>query len=81
MVYKCDNCDKLCKTKVSLRQHNKLKHSKNQLIKCVKCNKYFPNKLSLKKHLYNVHPSKLHSCSFCGSSYKASTKYLDFIIF
>ncbi len=72
MVYRCEDCDKLCKTKVSLRQHNNLKHSKSQPIKCVKCDKHFSNKLSLKQHLYGVHPSKLHSCTFCGLSFKAS---------
>ncbi len=81
MVYECEDYDKVCTKKEYLRDHMKLKHSKKQSLKCVKCDKHFANKLSLKQHLYDVHPSKLHSCSFCGSSFKASTiKYLDFII-
>ncbi len=74
MVYQCGNCDKEYKTKKYLRQHNQLKHSKVQLLQCEKCDKHFLNNFSLNKHVYEVHPSKLHSCTFCGSSYKASIK-------
>ncbi len=74
MVYNCDDCDKEYKTKDSLRNHIKLKHSKVQPLQCVKCDKYFLNKYSLNKHVYQVHPSKLHSCPFCGSSFTASIK-------
>jgi uncharacterized C2H2 Zn-finger protein len=77
MVYKCENCDKVYKRKDSLRDHIKLKHSKVQSLKCVKCDKHFLNKRSLTQHLYKVHPTKLHSCTFCVSSFKASRKYLD----
>ncbi len=80
MSYKCDDCNKEYKTKGNLQQHIKLKHSKVQPLQCVKCDKHFLNKYSLKQHVYVVHPSKLHSCTFCGSSFKASRKYLDFII-
>ncbi len=73
MVYKCEDCDKVYKEKVGLRVHIKIKHSASvQPIQCVKCDKYFSNKFSLKHHLRKVHPSKLHSCTFCGSSFKAS---------
>ncbi len=77
MVYKCENCDKVYKTKDFLRGHIKLKHSAIKSLQCAKCDKHFENKNSLKRHLYNVHPSKLHSCTFCGSSFKASRKYFD----
>ncbi len=82
MVYKCDDCVEVYKTKDSLREreHIKIKHSKIQSVQCAKCDKHFVNKYLLKRHLYNVHPSKLHSCTFCGSSFKASRKYLYFII-
>jgi uncharacterized C2H2 Zn-finger protein len=72
MDYKCEDCDKIYKNKDSLQKHIKIKHSGNQSLQCVKCDKHFSNKYSLKQHLYQVHPSKLHSCTFCGSSYKAS---------
>ncbi len=72
MVYKCENCDKVYKTKSSLQEHITIKHSRIQSLQCVKCDKYFLNEYSLKGHLYRSHPSKLHSCSFCGSSFKAS---------
>ncbi len=72
MVYKCKNCDKIYKTKDGLRVHIKFKHSKIESLQCVKCGKHFVNKYSLKNHLRHVHPSKLHSCTFCGSSFKAS---------
>ncbi len=62
--------------KDSLRGHIKLKHSAIESLQCAKCDKHFENKNSLKRHLHNVHPSKLHSCTFCGSSFKASRKYL-----
>ncbi len=74
MVYGCNDCDKKYKTKASLQEHIKLKNSKVHSAQCGKCDKYFPNKYSLKQHLYDVHPSKLHSCTFCGSSFKASRK-------
>jgi hypothetical protein len=72
MVYKCDNCDQVCKNKKYLQEHIQLKHSRIESLTCVKCDKYFLNKYSLKRHLYRTHPSKLHSCTFCGSSFKAS---------
>ncbi len=81
MVYKCEDCDKVYKKKDSLRQHTELKHSTIQSLQCVKCDKRFVNKYKLRKHVYQVHPSKLHSCSFCGSSFKASRKYLDYMSF
>ena len=73
MVYKCEDCDKVYKNKDGLRQHIKIKHSTSvESVQCTKCDKYFVNKYSLNDHLRQVHPSKLHSCSFCGSSFKAS---------
>ncbi len=73
MVYQCDNCDQVYKTKKCLRKHVKLIHSTSvQSLQCGKCAKHFLNKNSLRKHIYHVHPSKLHSCTFCGSSFKAS---------
>ncbi len=74
MVYECDNCDKVFKKKEYLRKHIKLKHSKLQSLQCDKCDKHFINKLSLQQHVRQVHPSKLHFCTFCGSSFKASRK-------
>jgi uncharacterized C2H2 Zn-finger protein len=72
MVYKCENCNKVYKTKRSLREHIKMKHSTIKSLKCVKCDKYFLNKYKLKQHVRRAHPSKLHSCTFCGSSFMAS---------
>jgi NAD-dependent SIR2 family protein deacetylase len=80
MVYQCENCDKVYKKKGGLQQHIKVKHSRIESLQCIKCDKYFVNKYKLRHHLYKTHPSKLHSCIFCGSSFKASRKYLDFII-
>jgi hypothetical protein len=76
MDYKCEDCDKIYKTKDSLRQHIKLKHSKVQSLQCDKCDKICLNEYSLKDHLYHIHPSKLQSCSFCGSRFKASRNYI-----
>ncbi len=73
MVYKCDDCEKEYKTKDGLRVHIEIKHSTSvQSLQCVKCDKHFLNKHSLKNHLRRVHPSLLHSCTLCGSSFKAS---------
>ncbi len=72
MVYKCEDCDKEYKYKSGLQLHNKIKHSTIESLQCVKCDKQFLNKYSLKGHLLYVHPSTLHSCTFCGSSFKAS---------
>ncbi len=72
MVYHCKNCEKEYKTKQCLRKHINFKHSKIESLQCVKCGKHFVNKYSLNKHVRQVHPSKLHSCTFCGSSFKAS---------
>ncbi len=72
MVYKCDDCDKEYKYKDGLRQHIDFKHSRIESLQCVKCDKHFVNKLSLNTHVRQAHPSKLHSCPFCGSSFKAS---------
>jgi KRAB domain-containing zinc finger protein len=81
MVYNCSNCNKVYKTKKCLEEHINVKHSKVQSSKCEKCDKYFENKFSLKRHLYNVHPSKLHSCTFCGSSFKvSSSNYFGFYV-
>ncbi len=77
MVYKCENCDQICKTKESLRKHFTLKHSRIESLQCLKCDKHFLNKYSLKRHIDSTHPSKLHSCTFCGSNFKANKKYLD----
>jgi hypothetical protein len=76
MVYKCKNCDQVCKTKYSLQVHIQIKHSKVQKLKCVKCEKHFMNKYSFNKHVRQVHPSKLHSCTFCGSSFKVSIRII-----
>ncbi len=81
MVHECGNCDKVYKTKHCLRNHINFKHSKVQLIQCVKCDKQFLNKYSLKRHVRQVHPSNLHSCTFCGSSYKASMGIKSFLGF
>ncbi len=72
MFYNCDDCDKIYKTKKCLQEHIKIKHSTIESLQCVKCEKHFVNKFSLQQHLYKVHPSKLHSCTFCGSIFKAS---------
>jgi hypothetical protein len=81
MVYKCENCDKIYKKKKYLREHIKIKHSRSvKPLQCVKCDQFFLNKYALKKHLYQVHPSKLHSCTFCGSSFKASRKYFNSVV-
>ncbi len=72
MVYHCKNCEKEFITKDTLREHINFKHSKIESLQCVKCGKHFVNKYSLNKHVRQVHPSKLHSCTFCGSSFKAS---------
>ncbi len=74
MVYKCEDCDKEYKKKEGLQAHIKIIHSRIKSLQCIKCDKYFVNKYKFKKHIYRVHPSKLYSCSFCGSSFKASTK-------
>jgi hypothetical protein len=75
MDYKCEDCDKIYKNKNRLQKHIKIKHSTSvQSVQCVKCDKQFLNKYSLQQHLYYVHPSKLHSCTFCGSSFKASIR-------
>ncbi len=79
MVYKCEDCDKVSKTKKSFRQHMKLNHLNIESLQCAECDKHFLNKLSLKQHVRKVHPSKLHSCTFCGSSFKASWKYIKII--
>jgi hypothetical protein len=81
MGYQCKKCDKKYKKKDYLREHIQIKHSKVQSLKCAKCDKHFVNKYSLKWRLCRVHPSKakLHCCSFCGSNFKASWKYVDFI--
>ncbi len=71
MIYQCENCNKEYKTKDGLRIHINLKHSAVQSLKCAKCDKHFLHKNLLKNHLRQVHPSKLHSCTFCGSSFKA----------
>ncbi len=78
MVYKCEDCNKEYKMKDGLQAHIEIIHSRIHSFQCVKCDKYFQNKYSLKNHLYQVHPSKLHSCTFCGSSFKASRKWLEF---
>ncbi len=80
MVYQYSNCNREYKTKRILRVHIKLKHSSAQSLQCVKCDKHFLNKRSLKEHVRQVHPSKLHSCPFCGSSFKASRKQFNSII-
>ncbi len=80
MVYQCENCDKIYKTKDSLRIHIKIKHSTAESKQCIKCDKHFSNKWSLNDHVRQAHQYKLHSCTFCGSSFKASRKYLDLII-
>ncbi len=72
MVYKCENCDRVYKNKQYLREHIEIKHSAMQSLKCVECDKHFSNKYSLKGHVLQVHPSTLHSCTFCGSSFKAN---------
>jgi hypothetical protein len=73
MVFKCENCNKEYKKNDSLQQHIRWKHSAAQSLQCVKCDKHFLNKRSLNKHLYQVHPSKLHYCTFCGSSFKVNS--------
>ncbi len=40
--------------------------------KCEDCDKIYKTKKSLQDHVRQVHPTKLHSCTFCGSSFKAS---------
>ncbi len=40
MVYECENCDKVYKTKDCLRVHIKLKHVAIELLQCAKCDKH-----------------------------------------
>ncbi len=79
MAYKCDDCNKIYKNKEYLQEHITIKHSTIESLECGKCDKQFSNQRSLKRHLYQVHRSKLHSCNFCGSSFKASWKVLSLI--
>ena len=49
--YPCNNCDKRCKTKSRLRDHNLLDHKHP----CNLCDKKFVAKIHLKKHLSSKH--------------------------
>jgi uncharacterized Zn-finger protein len=74
MVYGCNDCDKKYKTKASLQEHIKLKNSKVHSSQCEKCDKQFLNNGSLKRHLNDTRPSKLHSCTYCESSFTVNRK-------
>ena len=70
--HKCDNCDKLFKSKRSLRCHMKYMHSDNaETHSCPECGKEFSRKTNLNAHLKALHSaeSETHTCPECGNEF------------
>ena len=58
---------------------HQLVHTDDRPHGCNMCTKQFKSIQNLNQHFRRVHPSKLHSCTFCGSSFKVSWKYIKII--
>ena len=69
-AYKCKHCAKPFKTIMSLKQHTKRMHERdNERIECQECGKFFTAKEGLRKHMKYHTSGKRFKCSQCGMAY------------
>ena len=70
----CSNCEKVFKSKSSLRDHEIRNHGrKGEIFKCdfESCEKDFTNPALLRNHLRTHTDERPFSCSYCNCNFKA----------
>ena len=68
-VYKCEKCDKVCRSKSALTEHI-LIHENQKTFKCEFCNKCFNTANILHKHKKSIHSAPgTFVCNVCGKKF------------
>ena len=82
----CSKCDKIMRTKFTLRRHIRQAHENEDQFNCLCCDRSFCAKFSLTYHINKKHLSlfgKHFDCEKCGetlSDFQASIKLFVFVI-
>uniref|UniRef100_A0A1I8NPL9 Transcription factor grauzone n=1 Tax=Stomoxys calcitrans TaxID=35570 RepID=A0A1I8NPL9_STOCA len=70
--YRCDECNQIFSDYQSLRNHNFIKHQKEEdkIYKCNECPKKFAKKYLLEQHRTFKHKDRFKQCKTCNRRYK-----------
>ncbi|XP_073813951.1 transcription factor grauzone-like [Musca autumnalis] len=71
IIYKCPECDKVCKNRKALSQHKRNNHS-NRQYKCSQCEKIFKKAITLKEHMAHHTGESLYKCPFCPRTFNSN---------
>ncbi|XP_061396511.1 transcription factor grauzone-like [Musca vetustissima] len=71
IIYKCPECDKVCKNRKALSQHKRNNHS-NRQYKCSQCEKVFKKAITLKEHMAHHTGESLYKCPFCPRTFNSN---------
>ena len=67
--FKCDFCEKIFKSSLSLKSHKDQIHTHFARFKCPECFKSYKQKKMLIQHTKIVHSTKKYKCNECGKHY------------
>ena len=70
MIHKCDKCDHISSTSITLKIHQSNKHE-GKRFKCAQCDYKATQKGNLAIHRESMHDGIIHNCDLCD--YKSST--------
>ncbi|XP_005179368.1 transcription factor grauzone [Musca domestica] len=71
IIYKCPECEKVCKNRKALSQHKRNNHS-NRQYKCSQCEKVFKKAITLKEHMAHHTGESLYKCPFCPRTFNSN---------
>nr|XP_013118552.1 unnamed protein product [Stomoxys calcitrans] len=71
IIYKCPECEKICKNRKALSQHKRNNHS-NKQYKCGQCGKTFKKAITLKEHTAHHTGESLYKCPFCPRTFNSN---------
>uniref|UniRef100_A0A1B0AF82 C2H2-type domain-containing protein n=1 Tax=Glossina pallidipes TaxID=7398 RepID=A0A1B0AF82_GLOPL len=70
-IYKCPQCDKVCKNRRALTSHKLYSHS-NEIFPCDQCGKTFKKAITLKEHMAQHTGETLYKCPFCTRTFNSN---------